>query len=70
MTTVTIPLLKSLFEQIKGKTIKKSNITENGNFELKIEDYQFWKRTAKIKKEVGDGKGIEVDVDKLGEHFS
>ena len=70
MATVTIPLSKSILKQIKGKTIKKLNLTENGELKLEVEECQFWKRNTKIKQEIDDGEGIEVDADKLEEHFS
>jgi len=70
MATVTIPLSKSILEQIEGKTIKKASLTENGELELEVEDCQFWERSEKIKQEIDDGKKIEVDADKLVEHFS
>jgi len=69
MTTVKIPLSKSILEQIKGKSIKESSITEKGELKLEVEDCHFWERTAKIKQEIDEGKKIEVDVDKLEEHF-
>ncbi|MCL2116343.1 MAG: hypothetical protein FWH29_08995 [Methanobrevibacter sp.] len=69
MTTVTIPLSKSILEQIKGKTIKESSLTENGELKLKIEDCHFWERTSKIKQEIDEGKKVEIDVDKLEKHF-
>lgn len=69
MTIITIPLSKSVFEQIKGKNIKESSITESGELKLEVEECHFWERTAKIKKEIDEGKKIEVDVDNLEEHF-
>ena len=69
METVTIPLSKSLLEKIQGKTIKESNLTENGELKLQVEDCQFWERTHKIKQKIDKGEKVEVDVDKLEKHF-
>lgn len=69
MTTVKIPLSKSVLEKIKGKSIKEYSLTEEGELKLEVEDCDFWERATKIKQEIDDGKKIEVDADKLEEHF-
>ncbi|KZX12770.1 hypothetical protein [Methanobrevibacter curvatus] len=69
MTTITIPLSKSIIEKIEGKTIKESNLNQNGDLELKIEECEFWDNMVELKQEIDEGKGIEVDVDKLEKHF-
>jgi len=69
MATVTIPLSKSILEQIKGKTIKKSNLTENGELKLEVEDCQLFDRLEKLDKEIDDGEYIEMDMDTLAKEL-
>ncbi|MDR0911959.1 MAG: hypothetical protein LBM96_05070 [Methanobrevibacter sp.] len=69
MKTITIPLSKTILEEIEGKTIKKYHINTNGELELKIADCEFWNDLKNLKKEIDSRKGIEIEVDKLDEHF-
>ena len=67
--TIKIPVSKSILEQLEGKIIKVTNITNNGEIELEVEDCDFWDRMEKRNKSIEEGKGIKLDVDELEERY-
>lgn len=69
MTTVKIPLKDSIIKKIKGKTLIDWNINSKGELELKVEDCQLFERLEKLDKEIDEGKGITLSVDKLEERY-
>lgn len=67
--TIKIPVSKSILEQIEGKILKVTNINNNGEIELEIEECNFWDRMEKRDKAIDEGKGIKLDADKLEERY-
>jgi len=69
LTTITIPLSKTIIKEIEGKIIKDTKINENGDLELELEECEFWDEVIPLKQEIDEGKGIEVDVENIEKHF-